>query len=113
MTVVTAADIPYVLTGRRLRDMPMLAGDRVRFIGEKIAVVAAEDRDIAEEAGQLIEVDYEQLPTVFDPLAAVTEAAPQLHEGLKNYKGLPNHGSSSTMSIRTTPGARRCRKGIS
>ena len=50
MAVLTAADIPAVLTGRRLRDMPMLAGDRARFIGEKIAVVAAEERAIAEEA---------------------------------------------------------------
>jgi CO/xanthine dehydrogenase Mo-binding subunit len=94
MAIVTAADIPNVLTGRRLRDMPMLAGDRVRFIGEKIAVVAAEDRNVAEEATQLIEVEYEELPPVFDPLVAITEGAPQLHEGLKNYQGLPNLASS-------------------
>jgi CO/xanthine dehydrogenase Mo-binding subunit len=92
--VLTAADIPAVLTGRRLRDMPMLARERVRFIGEKVAVVAAEDRNVAEEAAQLIEVDYQELPAVFDPLVAITEGAPQLHEGLKDYKGLPNHGSS-------------------
>ena len=94
LAVLTAADIPAVLTGRRLRDMPMLARDRVRFIGEKVAVVAAEDRNIAEEAAQQIEVEYEELPAVFDPLVAITEGAPQLHEGLKDYKGLPNHGSS-------------------
>lgn len=89
MAVLTAADIPDVLTGRRLRDMPMLARDRVRFIGEKVAVVAAEDRNVAEEAAQLIEVEYEELPAVFDPLVAITEGAPELHEGLKGYKGLP------------------------
>ena len=72
----------------------MLAGDRVRFIGEKVAVVAAEDRNVAEEATQLIEVEYEELPPVFDPLVAITEGAPQLHEGLKNYQGLPNLASS-------------------
>jgi CO/xanthine dehydrogenase Mo-binding subunit len=94
MAVVTAADIPNVLTGRRLQDMPMLAGDRVRFVGEKVAVVAAEDRNVAEEATQLIEVEYEELPTVFDPLVAITEGAPQLHEGLKDYRGLPNLASS-------------------
>jgi CO/xanthine dehydrogenase Mo-binding subunit len=94
LAVITAADIPPLLTGRRLRDMPMLARDRVRFIGEKVAVVAAEDRNIAEEAAQQIEVEYEEMPAVFDPLVAVTEGAPQLHEGLKDYKGLPNHGSS-------------------
>src|SRR6516165_10122623 len=53
LAVLTAADIPGVLTGRRLRDMPMLAGDKARFIGEKVAVVAAEERAIAEEAAQL------------------------------------------------------------
>jgi CO/xanthine dehydrogenase Mo-binding subunit len=94
MAVLTAADIPNALTGRRLRDMPMLAGDRVRFIGEKVAVIAAEDRDAAEEAAQRIEIEYEELPAVFDPLVAVTEGAPQLHEGLKDYKGLPKLASA-------------------
>ncbi len=93
LAVLTAADIPPVLTGRRLRDMPMLARDRVRFIGEKVAVVAAEDRDTAEEAAQLIEVDYEELPAVYDPLVAITDSAPLLHEGLKEYKGLPKLSS--------------------
>lgn len=94
MAVLTAADMPDVLTGRRLRDMPMLARDRVRFIGEKIAVVAAEDRDIAEEAAQSIDIEYEELPAVFDPLVAITEGAPQLHERLKDYQGLPHLASS-------------------
>jgi carbon-monoxide dehydrogenase large subunit len=89
LAVLTAADVPEVLTGRRLRDMPMLARDRVRFIGEKVAVVAAADRDTAEEAAQLIEVEYQELPPVFDPLSAITESAPLLHENLKDYKGLP------------------------
>lgn len=87
--ILTAADIPNVLTGRRLRDMPMLALDRTRFIGEKVAAVAAEDPNIAEQAVQLIEVEYEQLPAVFDPLVAITEGAPQLHEALNTYHGVP------------------------
>jgi CO/xanthine dehydrogenase Mo-binding subunit len=94
LAVLTAADIPGVLTGRRLRDMPMLAGNRVRFIGEKIAVVAAEERAVAEEAAQLIKVEYEELPALFDPMVAVTEGAPQLHASLKDYKGLPKLASS-------------------
>src|SRR6266498_2941138 len=89
LAVLTAVDIPDVLTGRRLRDMPMLASDRVRFIGEKVAVVAAAERDVAEEAAQLIEVEYEPLTPVFDPLAAITEGAPELHERLVEYQGLP------------------------
>src|SRR5215831_6848672 len=94
MAVLTAADIPNVLTGRRLRDMPMLAGDRARFIGEKVAVVAAEERAVAEEAAQLIQVEYEELPAVFDPMIAVTEGAPQLHERLKEYQNLPKLDSA-------------------
>ena len=93
LAVLTAADVPNVLTGRRLRDMPILARDRVRFIGEKIAVVAAEDRNVAEEAAQLIDVEYEELTPVFDPLAAITEGAPVLHESLQDYKGLPKLAS--------------------
>jgi CO/xanthine dehydrogenase Mo-binding subunit len=94
LAVLTASDIPNVLTGRRLQDMPMLARDRVRFIGEKVAVVAAQDRDVAEEAAQMIEVEYEELPAVFDPLVAITEGAPQLHADLKHYKGLPKLAAS-------------------
>jgi carbon-monoxide dehydrogenase large subunit len=93
LAVLTAADIPAVLTGRRLRDMPMLASDRVRFIGEKVAVVAAAARDVAEEAAHLIEVEYELLTPVFDPLAAITEGAPELHERLAEYQGLPRIGT--------------------
>jgi CO/xanthine dehydrogenase Mo-binding subunit len=94
LAVLSASDIPNVLTGRRLQDMPMLARDRVRFIGEKVAVVAAQDRDVAEEAAQMIEVEYEELPAVFDPLVAITEGAPQLHADLKHYKGLPKLAAS-------------------
>ena len=93
LAVLTAADIPDVLTGRRLRDMPMLANDRVRFIGEKVAVVAAAERDVAEEAAQLIEIEYERLTPVFDPLMAITEGAPELHERLAEYQGLPMIGT--------------------
>ena len=93
LAVLTAADIPAVLTGRRLRDMPMLASDRVRFIGEKVAVVAAVERDVAEEAAHLIEVEYEPLTPVFDPLAAIAEGAPELHERMAEYQGLPNIGT--------------------
>src|SRR5262249_56520556 len=71
MAVLTASDIPNVLTGRRLQDMPMLARDRVRFIGEKVAVVAAEDRDVAEEATQMIEGKDEEMPVPFDPPVAI------------------------------------------
>jgi 2-furoyl-CoA dehydrogenase large subunit len=59
-----------------------IAVDRVRYMGEPVAVVVAQDRYLAEDALELIEVDYEALPAVVDPLAALEAGAPVLHEGL-------------------------------
>lgn len=87
--VLTAEDIPPVLVGRRLHDMPLLARDRVRFIGEPIAAVAAETLEAAEEAVTLIEVEYDERPAVFDPLEALTERAPVLHPEAAAYGGAP------------------------
>ncbi|HXG20849.1 MAG TPA: xanthine dehydrogenase family protein molybdopterin-binding subunit [Methylomirabilota bacterium] len=78
--VLTGADLPEVRLGRFLLDIPVLARDRVRFIGEKVAAVAAESPDIAEEALTRIDVQYEELPAVFDPLAAMQDQAPLVHE---------------------------------
>ena len=87
--VLTAADIPDTRMGRRLLDMPVLAREKVRFIGERVAAVAAEDKDVAEEAAELIEVEYEDLPAVFDPIEAMQEGAPILHDNINSYQGLP------------------------
>jgi len=87
--VLTGADVRGIRYGRRLFDVPVLAEDRVRFAGERVAAVAAQDRDAAEEALALIDVEYEELPTVFDPLAALAEDAPILHPEVNNYIGLP------------------------
>jgi 4-hydroxybenzoyl-CoA reductase alpha subunit len=57
-----------------------LAEDRVRFIGDEIAAVAADSEEIAEEALDLIEVEYEELPGVFDPLEAMKPGAVKIHE---------------------------------
>jgi carbon-monoxide dehydrogenase large subunit len=88
-TVLTGADVRGIRYGRRLFDVPVLAEDRVRFVGERVAAVAADDRDAAEEALVLIEVEYEELPAVFDPLAALEEGAPILHPEVNSYLGLP------------------------
>ncbi|HKX49581.1 MAG TPA: hypothetical protein VJQ48_04045, partial [Candidatus Binatia bacterium] len=61
--------------GPVVKDQPVLAIDRVRYVGEVIAAVAAEARDIAEEALDLIEVDYEPLPAVYDLLEAMKPEA--------------------------------------
>ena len=66
--VLIGADVRGIRYGRRLFDVPVLAEDRVRFVGERVAAVAAEDRDAAEEALALIDVEYEELPAVFDSL---------------------------------------------
>jgi len=57
-----------------------LAVDRVRFIGDEVAAVAATDPDAALEALDLIQVDYEELPAVFDPDQALKPEAPQIHD---------------------------------
>jgi CO/xanthine dehydrogenase Mo-binding subunit len=89
MAVLSARDLPDVLVGRRMFDMPLLARDRVRFIGEKVAVVAAADPDVAEEALALIDVEYEDLPAVFDAAAAIEPGAPLVHDNPGAYEGAP------------------------
>jgi len=89
--VLTAADLPEVKlstdmpgqTGQKQRarsDAPVLAAQVVRFVGEPVALVAAETLDIAEKALELIDVEYEQLPGVFDPLQAMQPGAPIVFE---------------------------------
>jgi carbon-monoxide dehydrogenase large subunit len=71
--------------GRSVRDVPLLAEDMVRFVGEKVAAVAADDPDVADEALGLIDVEYEPLPAVFDPLEAMEPGAPLVHEGSPSF----------------------------
>ena len=85
--VLTGADIPNALVGRFLRDIPVLASDVVRFHGQKVAAVAADDNDIAEAALRLIEVQYEELPAVYDPVEAMQAGAPTLHPDFMTYEG--------------------------
>lgn len=77
--VITAADTPGVPLGHG-KDNPPLKGDKVRSLRDEVAAVAAESEEIAEQALSLIEVDYEDLPAVFDPAAALLDDAPVIHE---------------------------------
>jgi CO/xanthine dehydrogenase Mo-binding subunit len=86
--VVTGQDIPGYLIGKTVQDMPVLCWERVRFVGDRVAAVAADTADAAEAALDAIEVEYEVLPAVFDPLAAMEPDAPVLHEDISGY-GLP------------------------
>ena len=79
--VITGQDTLGMRIGRSVRDVPLLAEDEVRFVGEKVAAVAAGDPDLAEEALLMIDVEYEPLPAVFDPVEAMEPGAPLVHAG--------------------------------
>ena len=66
--------------GAVVEDQPVLAMDRVRCVGDLVAAVAAEELEIAEEAVELIEAEYEPLPAVFDVVEAARPGAPVIHE---------------------------------
>ncbi len=79
LCVVSAADIP----GENIvpiiyRDMPLVAEETVRYVGEPIALLAATDPRVAEEAARLAVVEYEELPAVFEPREAASADAPQV-----------------------------------
>jgi 4-hydroxybenzoyl-CoA reductase alpha subunit len=83
--IVTGVDTPKIKYGNwRLfpdtQDEYPLAIDKVRFIGDEVAAVAAVDLDIAEEALGLIQVEYEALPAVFDVDASIQKGAPVIHD---------------------------------
>lgn len=88
--VLTSADVAamglgelpniWIQPGQKNLSNPLLAGDKVRYVGEAVAVVAAVDRSLAESALDEIVVDYEELPANVDPVAALDDRAPLLHE---------------------------------
>jgi CO/xanthine dehydrogenase Mo-binding subunit/aerobic-type carbon monoxide dehydrogenase small subunit (CoxS/CutS family) len=80
--VLTAADVPGEnLHGLVHFDWPVLCGDKVRYMGDAVAIVAADTQEIANAALELIKVEYEPLPVVADPVYARTPEAPLVHEG--------------------------------
>ena len=87
--VITGKDVPGLRIGRCIYDTPVVADGVVRFIGEKVAAVAAETKSAAEQALDLIEVEYDELEPLLDPLEAVKPSAPILHPDLLSYRGLP------------------------
>jgi len=88
VAVLTAADVPrnqiVELASGGLAElrvtMPVLASGRVRYMGEPVAVVAAVTQQIAHEAAELVAVDYDELPGVFDVSSARAGGAPRVHE---------------------------------
>src|SRR3989442_6945317 len=82
--VVIGEDTPARKWGLMLKERRMLAAGKVRFAGEEVAAVAAADDATALDALELIRVEYEELPAVFDPAKALEPGAPEIHEGTKN-----------------------------
>jgi CO/xanthine dehydrogenase Mo-binding subunit len=81
--VITAEDVPPIRYGF-MKDQPVLKSGKVRSYRDEVAAVAAIDSEIAEEALDLITVEYEALPGVFDPIEAMKEDAPLVHEENKS-----------------------------
>lgn len=96
--VLTGRDIGEHRFGRRLFDRPALCVDRVLFIGDFVAAVAAETREIAETAAAAIEVEYDELPALFEPEEALAADAIVLHEHAGRY-----HFHAGTRSATSHP----------
>ncbi len=86
--VVTGRDFPYRF-GLYMQDRYVLPQDRVRFVGEQVAAVIARDAATAKRAAALVQVEYEPLPALFDPVEALNEDAPLLHPDLGSYAHVP------------------------
>ncbi|MCH6570301.1 MAG: molybdopterin-dependent oxidoreductase, partial [Acidobacteria bacterium] len=92
--------------GPVLKDQPIVALDRVRYVGDPVAAVAATGPEVAEEALELIAVDYEELPEVTDPEEALAEDAPLLHEKME----LPRQGFVDLRDVAPQEGTNICNR---
>lgn len=84
--VLTAADVPNKRFGFSLQDEQIFATDKVRYVGDVIAAVAAESEAIAEQARDLIDCQFEELPAALSTGEALRENAPLVHDQLESYK---------------------------
>jgi len=93
VSVITGEDIrtviPHPYYGPAFHDQPILALDKVHYVGEPVAVVLAADPHVADAAAQLIVAEYEELPAVFDEVEAMTSKA-VVHEALKPAGTFPD-----------------------
>ena len=97
--IITSADIPAVRFGQAVRDTSVFALDRVLFAGHPIAAVAASSLEIAEQAIAAIAVEFEDLPALFDPEAAL-DSNVRIHPDWETYKALPIIARSGNISGR-------------
>src|SRR3972149_6970571 len=85
VAILTGEDLgPNAFYGVAIKDQGVVAVDQVRYVGEPIAAVAAESLEAAEEAALLIDIEYDELPSVFDAQDAIQAGAPALHDEFPN-----------------------------
>jgi CO/xanthine dehydrogenase Mo-binding subunit len=84
--IITGRDVPDIHYGLILKDRTILPKERVRFIGEPVAAVAAVSEKVANEAIRLIEIEYKDIKPVFSIESALLENAPILHPEVRSYK---------------------------
>lgn len=104
--ILTGEDFPYPV-GPLLADRPPIAYKKVRYFGEPIAVVIADEEHQAKHAASLIEVEYEELPVIQSPREAAKSDAPLIHEHLGKYitmvegvHAIPNTNIANETKIR-------------
>lgn len=86
--VLTADDVPGSNAVTVIEDdMPALASEKVRYVGEPVALVAGEDEEVAEKGADAVEVDYEEADAVFEPLEAIRESSPRVAQEEVSEKG--------------------------
>jgi CO/xanthine dehydrogenase Mo-binding subunit len=87
--ILTGDDLPAnTMWGRRIVDVPVLAQGLVRFVGEQVAAVVADDEETAQRAVDLVDVTYEELPAVLDPEAAMADGSQLVHPDVQEIKGM-------------------------
>jgi hypothetical protein len=84
--VLTGRDAEGILLGRRLQDQPVICWDTVRFVGDRLAAVAADTPEQAAAALDEIDVEFEDLPAVTDARSALEAGAPILHPAASAYR---------------------------
>ena len=95
---ISGEDVKSLRGGNLYADEPILASwDKVRFIGDKVAAIAADTKEIAEDAVKLVNVTYDELPAVFEPEQAAAPGAPILHEEFNDYRGVQKQESLSNV----------------
>ncbi|MBX5468104.1 MAG: xanthine dehydrogenase family protein molybdopterin-binding subunit [Firmicutes bacterium] len=87
VAVVTGRDLPDRTYGRAVRDIPALAKEEVRYVGERVVAVVAETRAAAERAASRVRIEYDPQPAVLDPESALADDAPRVHAQAWAYPG--------------------------